>query len=199
MKRISFINIINWSMIINKQDLKFSCKKGDVFVFGFPKLKDVEGIDLNNGMAMFWGEGYEMYIANMKTKIIRQFATKEGLLLVDDKDIDYNSISSCFTDCLHIAKAKELCWEHLNRWDGFKKGLCALKWTLYPEGTFFMDEDGFGMENNNEEAVYAIVNMDLEIVVPFQPIRNIEAYLRSIRKHGVSKISEKVENGELRF
>ena len=62
-----------------------------------------------------------------------------------------------------------------------------------------MDEDGFGMENNNEEAVYAIVNMDLEIVVPFQPIKNVDAYLRSLRKHGLIKFSEKVKNGELPF
>ena len=64
---------------------------------------------------------------------------------------------------------------------------------------FFMDEDGFGMENNNEETVYAIINMDLEIVLPFSLINNVGAYLRSLRKHGLKKFLEKVENGELQF
>lgn len=184
-------------MILN--DIIFINKRGRIHVEGIPELKGISGINLGNDMFFFWGEGDETYIGNMKTKKIRQFATKEGLLLVDDKDIDYDAISSSFRDSLNIAKAKELRWERLNRWDGFKKGLCALKWTLCPDGMFFMDEDGFGMENNNEEAVYAIVNMDLEIVVPFQPIRNVDAYLRSLRKHGLIKFSEKVKNGELPF
>ena len=29
-----------------------------------------------------------------------------------------------------------------------------MTWTLYPDGRYFMDEDGYGMEDNNESVLY---------------------------------------------
>lgn len=54
---------------------------------------------------------------------------------------------------------------------------------LYPDGMYFADEDGFGMESNNEETVYAIIDTNLNIVEPFRPIKNISTYLEEIRKN----------------
>ena len=64
----------------------------------------------------------------------------------------------------------------------FKDGLCAISWTLYPDGRYFADEDGFGMEDNDEEEVYAIMNTDLNIVEPFRPIKDVRAYLKETFK-----------------
>ena len=50
---------------------------------------------------------------------------------------------------------------------------------LYPDGMYFADSDGFGMENNNEETVHAIINTDLKIVEPFRPINDISLYLKT--------------------
>ena len=38
---------------------------------------------------------------------------------------------------------------------------------IYPDGRYFADEDGFGMEDNDEEKAYCIINKDLEIIVLF--------------------------------
>lgn len=168
-----------------QKDMTFLRMKGKIYVAGIPELVGVAGINLGNDMVAFRGEEYAMYMANIKKRIIRQFATKEGLLLVDDTEIDYCTIANCYRDSLPVARAKELRWGVLYWYDDFKKGFCALSWTLCPDGMFFMDEDGFGMENNNEETVYAIINMDLEIVLPFSLINNVGAYLRSLRKHGL--------------
>ena len=55
-------------------------------------------------------------------------------------------------------------------------------WTVYPEGRYFADEDGFGMENNDEENAYCIINKDLEIIVPFQPMDNVKEMLKKYEK-----------------
>ena len=60
--------------------------------------------------------------------------------------------------------------------------MCAITWTLYPDGRYFADSDGFGMEDNDEEVVYAIIDTNLNIVEPFRPIDNIEVYLKKLRK-----------------
>ena len=65
--------------------------------------------------------------------------------------------------------------------------MCAVTWTLYPDGRYFADSDGFGMEDNDEEVVYAIIDTDLNIVEPFRPIDNIEAYLKKLRKNNRTK------------
>ena len=54
---------------------------------------------------------------------------------------------------------------------------------LYPDDRYFADSDGFGMEDNDEEEVYAIIDTDLNIVEPFRPIKDVAAYLNEIRKN----------------
>ena len=81
------------------------------------------------------------------------------------------------------ARAKALRYAGINRWDGFKDGLCAISWMLYPDGRYFADSDGFGMEDNDEEEVYAIIDTDLNIVEPFRPIKDVATYLEEIRKN----------------
>lgn len=50
----------------------------------------------------------------------------------------------------------------------FTDGVASVKWTLYPDGMFFMDEDGFGMEHNNESAIIGYIDTRCHVVIPFQ-------------------------------
>ena len=58
-----------------------------------------------------------------------------------------------------------------------------MAWTIYPEGRWFEDDDGFGAEKNlEEETVYCIINSSLNIVIPFQPMDNVDAVLSTLRE-----------------
>ncbi len=170
-----------------EQDIvKFEQKGNEVFVYGYPELKDRKGVLVGDGMAFFFGEGwrnYELYVANTITGKIRKLSTANGELMVDDNDIDYAAIAKECANGIGNAKAKTIRYEGLNRWDGFKDGLCAISWMLYPDGRYFADSDGFGMEDNDEEEVYAIIDTDLNIIEPFRPIKDVTAYLKEIRKN----------------
>ena len=119
----------------------------DVIACGIPALDgDNHGRDLGNDIAAFWGKGKTFILVNMRTGKLREFVNADGQLLVEDKDIDYDSIHRhhnhyhCCVDCKRVEFG-------FNRYNDFKNGLCALVWTTYPDGRYFADEDGFGMEN----------------------------------------------------
>ena len=171
---------------MNTDSIKFRIKGKDVTVSGYPELDGCEGTLEGDGMAFFFGDNQELYIANTQTGKIRKITTEESLL-VDDNEIDIKAIAKVCENGLHNAQSKAIRYAGVNRWDGFKNGMCAITWTLYPDGRYFADSDGFGMEDNDEEVVYAIIDTDLNIVEPFRPIDNIEVYLKKLRKNNRTK------------
>ena len=171
---------------MNTDSIKFRIKGKDVTVSGYPELDGCEGTLEGDGMAFFFGDNRELYIANTQTGKIRKVSTEESLL-VNDNEIDIEAIAKVCENGLHNAQSKAIRYAGVNRWDGYKNGMCAITWTLYPDGRYFADSDGFGMEDNDEEVVYAIIDTDLNIVEPFRPIDNIEAYLKKLRKNNRTK------------
>ena len=165
---------------MNTDSIKFRIKGKDVTVSGYPELDGCEGTLEGDGMAFFFGDNQELYIANTQTGKIRKITTEEALL-VNDNEIDIKAIAKVCENGLHNAQSKAIRYAGLNRWDGFKDGLCAISWMLYPDGRYFADSDGFGMEDNDEEEVYAIIDTNLVIVEPFRPIKDVANYLKELR------------------
>lgn len=151
----------------------------DVIANGFPGLRNgAKGYEIGEKMAVFTGKDRSYTIVNMETGKMRTFVSENGSLLVEEKDIDIGAITSEFE---HYGNAytKTVCY-YFGRYSNFKGGYCAILWTLYPDGRYFADEDGFGAENNQEENVYCIINRDLEIVVPFKPMSDVKSELQKL-------------------
>ena len=165
-----------------KNSVRFKVAGKEVTVLGYPELEGCTGTMDKDGMAFFFVKNEGLYIANTINGKIRKFSSN-GNLLVDDCDIDFDAIAKVCTNGLHNAKNKEIRYAGINRWDGFKDGLCAISWMLYPDGRYFADSDGFGMEDNDEEEVYAIIDTNLVIVEPFRPIEDVTAHLKELRKN----------------
>lgn len=49
----------------------------------------------------------------------------------------------------------------------YKDGLARVDWMLYPDGRYFADEYGFGMEDNDEDNVHAYIDTECRVVVKF--------------------------------
>ena len=171
---------------MNMDYIKFEIKENEVTVHDCFDLEGRKGMLVGDGMAFFFGEGwrnYELFVANTLTGKIRKLSTEKGKLLVEDSEIDYEAIANECENGIGNARAKVIRYASVNRWDGFKNGLCAISWMLYPDGRYFADSDGFGMEDNDEEEVYAIIDTNLNIVKPFRPIKDVAAYLKELRKN----------------
>lgn len=168
--------------------IKFEIKDRNVIVHGFPELEGNSGYMSGDNMAFFFGNHREVYLANTKTGKIRKLSD-EYWLLADDDEIDYDAISKSSFNGIGNARAKAVRYAIINRYDGFKDGLCAISWMLHPDGMYFADEDGFGMEANDEETVYAIIDTELNIIEPFRPVEDIEEYLKKLRKNNRTKLT----------
>jgi len=168
---------------INPTSFKVDENKKKVTISGHPELTGHLCIYWGEDMVMLRnnGDGYEMCVANMKTGKVRKFVDKNGNVLIDMSDIDMETIRQECCNGFDNAHRRLTRYGVMNSWDGFKNGLCALSWTLYPDGLYFADEDGFGAECCCEETVYAIINKELEIVKPFTYVNDERKYLSEVR------------------
>lgn len=169
------------------ESVRFEVKgKEVVAVEGCPELEGMTGVLSGDGMAFFFGKYKEFYVANTAAGTIRKFSTADGTVLAADEEIDYEAISRSCAHGVGNARSKTVRYACMNRYDGFSSGLCAISWMLYPDGRYFADSDGFGMEDNDEVNVYAVIDTNLDVIEPFRPIEDVAAYLKEIRKREVN-------------
>lgn len=133
--------------------------------------------DIGCGVVSLLGDG-SFTLLNMATGKRRMFVSESGRVLVDDSEIDVESIHRRFKHCGCVDDRYVRYW--FGRYSDFKEGFCALAWTIYPDGQYFADEDGFGGEDNDEEQIYCIINTNLDIVVPFRPMDDVKEELRRV-------------------
>ena len=134
-----------------------------------------------------WGENLllveeneDRYLVNKATGKVRQISMPGYVVGFSDEEIDFETIDKMpHSQNAHSRRMDygAICW-----WDHCQNGLLALCWTLYPDGRYFADEDGFGMEDNDELTVYCVLNDDLEVIRPFTVVPDIRALLQQLRK-----------------
>lgn len=139
-----------------------------------------EGRDIGCGIAVTTS-GKSFTLINRTTGKRREFVSENGQVLMDDSEIDLESIHRRFEHCW-CADEKHARYR-FGLYCGFEDGLCALSWTIYPDGRYFSDDGGFGADDNGEENVYCIINTDMEVVVPFRPMADVREELRRAALH----------------
>lgn len=71
----------------------------------------------------------------------------------------------------------------------FKDGVAYVQWTLQPDGRYYADSDGFGMTDDDEVNVYAFIDKEAHILVPFQPMAK---ELRERYRHQAIEIANNI-------
>lgn len=86
-------------------------------------------------------------------------------------DIDWD----CVNQLEHNYDAKRLVADYggLSISD-YQDGIAYVSWMLYPDGRYFADEDGFGMEDNDEVNISAYIDTQCRVVVKFQDMEDSE-------------------------
>ena len=129
-----------------------------------------------------WGENLiladeygDRYLVNKKTGKARQISIPGYVVGFSDEEIDFATLDKLPNS--QNAHLRRMDYAGIGRWDNCKNGLIALSWILYPEGRYFADGDGFGMEDCKELKVYCIMNDNLKVVRPFTVVHDIQALL----------------------
>lgn len=119
-----------------------------------------------------------LWLKNIKTGAIRQLRVFKTIFGFKEKDYDWEAIKKL--DHNRCAFEGRIRYGGISRWDDFKEGYCAFSWTLHPEGRYYADSDGFGGDDDDEVKIAVILNEDLEVVVPWQPM-DVSTELKKLR------------------
>ena len=159
----------------------FEIEGRDVRSVGFPELDVLRmiGYTIGEGMAMFGKSRGPLFIANTETNKVKKLVDEKGIVVGFTKDdIDYDSLKGVE----HAGNAYKMIVDYagMGRWSDFSGGICSLVWMLYPDGMYFADEDGFGMEDNFEVNLFCVIDKDFNVLRPFQYAEDARSLLNSV-------------------
>ena len=142
----------------------------------FMNDQDYDTIDLDEGMAVIkesmWGWWKPRYLINHNTKCAYEFIDKDQkLLTVTEDDIDWESLKDLPEDAQYCAR--HLSFHYPSFIKRFENGVAEVSWQLNPDGRYYMDEDGYGMTDDQEIEIYGFIDQNARVVVKF---KNVKAY-----------------------
>ena len=138
-------------------------------IYGIPELEGCECYHWGENLYLVEDKDEGRYLVNVESEKIRKISEPGKLVGFSDDEIDLEAIEKLPHS--YNARLRLLEYGGISRWDNCRDGLITLCWTLYPDGRYFADEDGYGMEDNKEVAVYCVMNDNLEVVKPFAPCK----------------------------
>lgn len=71
----------------------------------------------------------------------------------------------------------------------FKNGVAEVDWQLIPDGMYFMDSDGYGMTDDVETPLYAMIDRHLNVLVKFRFINKNYDILKKMRAEAEKKVA----------
>lgn len=131
--------------------------------------------DLGEGMAVlhknFWGWYKPWMVINHNKKTAFEFMDdSETLLTVTENDIDWKSLKKLPEDA--ILRAKYLSFHFPSFIRAFTNGVAQVDWQLNPDGRYYMDDDGYGMTDDEEINIYGFINTEGKVIVKFRSVKD---------------------------
>ena len=155
-------------------------KEGEFYIHGIPEIEGCSCYSWGENLLHVSDNEYGEYLVNQVTGKVRKIVERGKLVGFPDEEIDFEAIDKLENS--HNAHTRDIDYAGINRWTNCKNGLIALSWMLYPDGRYFADEDGFGMEDNDEVTVYCVMNEDLEVIRPFAPVEDVPSLLAQLSR-----------------
>lgn len=146
--------------------------------------------DMGYGMLRFsnWSYGNnQVFIVNPALKKVYPISEANGKLVgFTQDDIDWDNVNQLE----HNGDAKRLVANYRGLSFGdYQDGIARVDWMLYPDGRYFADEDGFGMEDNAAVNISAYIDTQCRVVVKFQEMKD-EEKRRVLREEALNALSK---------
>lgn len=150
-----------WRLDPTYEDLMAELEKSD-------KEADYYHKEMGCGMIRFSSKSYnnkQLYIVNTILKKAYPILRADGALVGFTKDdIDWDNVSKLENN----GDAYRLQARFYFGVEDYRDGVAIVDWMLYPDGSYFGDEDRFGMEDNDEVNVYTYIDTECRVLVKFQ-------------------------------
>jgi len=160
-------NINELSKTKGKNMVQIELKGEYYYIHGIKELEGCQCYSWGENLLLVVDEEDGRYLVNKATGKSRKISEPGKLVGFSDEEIDLEAIEKLENS--HNARLRLIQYGGISRWNDCTDGLITLCWTLYPDGRYFADEDGYGMEDNDELMVYCVMNDNLEVVKPFAP------------------------------
>ena len=174
----SLLPMLCQTLKMKKDMIRIESKDDNFYIHGIAELEGFRCYPWGENLLHVSDNEYGEYLVNQVTGKVRKIVERGKLVGFPDEEIDYEAIDKLENS--HNAHTRDIDYAGINRWTNCKNGLIALSWMLYPDGRYFADEDGFGMEDNDEVTVYCVINEDLEVVRPFAPVEDVPKLLEQL-------------------
>lgn len=140
--------------------------------------------DRGEGMMQGWeNDSNRIFLVNKKTKEAWELITSNGNLSFWDA----SAVEIALSFALPYRAQRNAVELHAPYHFGineFKDGVAYVSWTLQPDGHYYVYEDGFGMEDDDEINFYAFIDTQANILIPFQPMD--DSLMARYRKQAVA-------------
>ena len=149
--------------------------------------------DLDEGMGIaeeiicqYWKP---RFLLDHNTKCAYEFMTsREDLTTVKEDDIDWDSLKDLPENS--IERAHKLDAHFPTRIRSFENGVAQVSWQLNPDGMYYMDEDGYGMTDDDEVEIYGFIDRKGNVIVKFKNINEDWNQLKAMRKEAETIINK---------
>ena len=147
--------------------------------------------DMGYGMLRFGNRSFgnkQIFIVNPALKKVYPISAPNGHLVgFTLDDIDWDNVNQLE----HSYNAQRLVAEYSGLSIGdYQDGVAYVNWMLYPDGRYFADEDGFGMEDNDEVNIGAYIDTQCRVVVKFQDMED-DGKCRRLREEAIKTLTKK--------
>lgn len=125
------------------------------------------------------------FIIDRKAKCAYEFMNgRETLCTVKQDDIDWESLKGIPEDAISRARSLDFHFPSFVR--KYENGVAQVSWQLNPDGMYYMDEDGYGMTDDDEVEIYGFIDRKGKVVVKFKNINEDWNLLKAMRKEAES-------------
>ena len=129
--------------------------------------------------------GEEMTLINItmngywKPCLIMNHATKCAYIFMDANyrlqtvthdDIDWESLKGLPEYAINVAR--NLDFGYPSYIYSFHDGIATVRWQLNPDGRYYMDEDGYGMTDDEEINIYGFIDKECRVMLPFRLVES---------------------------
>ena len=148
--------------------------------------------DLGEGTAVLyqniWGWYKPRFVLNHNNKTAFEFMDRnEYLVTVTNDDIDWASLKKLPEKAINRAECLSFQFPSFIR--GFRNGVARVDWQLNPDGRYYMDDDGFGMTDDEEIEIYGFIDTQGHVLVKFKAIKDRKE-LETMRKEAEEIVKE---------
>lgn len=155
---------------------------------GYEKRSLGEGMEIVNQVIWGWRKPRFLLNHNLKTAYEWMWPNQQ-LAIVEAEHIDWESMKNLPEDAVSTLQAYSFNYPSFLR--NFRNGVALVQWQLIPDGRYWMDDDGFGMTDDEELNIYGFIDREANIVSNFHYYTDAELnahILDAVRKEAEQKI-----------